>query len=108
IDEPDAVRVEVRYTGVGMDADTCARVFDPFFTTKEVKGTGLGLSVAYGIVSRHRGRIDVQSAPGDGTLFTLTFPIGAMPVELAPLIDGPPPTALNVLVADDEESVLSV
>jgi CheY-like chemotaxis protein len=100
--------VQVRDTGVGMDADTRARVFDPFFTTKEVKGTGLGLSVAYGIVARHRGRIDVQSSPGNGTLFTLTFPVGAVPVELGPLAEGPAPTAMRVLVADDEESVLSV
>ncbi|HEY6196808.1 MAG TPA: ATP-binding protein, partial [Candidatus Eisenbacteria bacterium] len=107
-DEDGAVRVQVRDTGVGMDADTRARVFDPFFTTKEVKGTGLGLSVAYGIVARHRGRIDVQSSPGNGTLFTLTFPVGAVPVELGPLAEGPAPTAMRVLVADDEESVLSV
>ncbi len=107
-DDDGAVRVQVRDTGVGMDADTRARVFDPFFTTKEVKGTGLGLSVAYGIVARHHGRIDVQSSPGNGTLFTLTFPVGAVPVELGPLAEGPAPTAMRVLVADDEESVLSV
>jgi signal transduction histidine kinase/ActR/RegA family two-component response regulator len=107
-DEDAAVRVQVRDSGIGMDTDTRARVFDPFFTTKEVKGTGLGLSVAYGIVTRHRGRIDVQSSPGNGTLFTLTFPVGAIPAELAPLVDGPAPTALRVLVADDEEAVLSV
>ena len=107
-DADDTVRVQVRDTGIGMDADTRGRVFDPFFTTKEVKGTGLGLSVAYGIMKRHRGQIDVQSSPGNGTLFTLTFPVGAMPLEPAPLVEGPPPTALRVLVADDEESVLSV
>ena len=107
-DEPDAVRVQVRDTGIGMDSETRARVFDPFFTTKEVKGTGLGLSVAYGIVTRHRGQIEVQSAPGSGTVFTLTFPIGAVPVELGPHADGPPPTALRALVVDDEETVMSV
>jgi CheY-like chemotaxis protein len=73
-----------------------------------VKGTGLGLSVAYGIVKRHRGRIDVHSSPGEGTEFTLTFPTGAVPVEQGPSADGPPPMALRVLVADDEESVLTV
>jgi CheY-like chemotaxis protein len=57
-----------------MDHDTQARIFDPFFTTKEEKGTGLGLSVAYGIVMRHHGHIDVHSAPGQGATFTLTFP----------------------------------
>jgi signal transduction histidine kinase/CheY-like chemotaxis protein len=107
-DEPEHVRVQVRDTGVGMDHDTRARVFDPFFTTKEVKGTGLGLSVAYGIVKRHRGRIDVHSSPGAGTEFTLTFPTGAVPVALGPSADGPPPTTLRALVADDEESVLTV
>lgn len=107
-DESDSVRVQVRDTGIGMDPDTRARVFDPFFTTKEVKGTGLGLSVAYGIVTRHRGQIDVQSAPNNGTVFTLSFPIGAVPVELGPSADGPPPTSLHALVVDDEESVMSV
>ena len=102
------VRVQVRDTGVGMDHDTRARVFDPFFTTKEVKGTGLGLSVAYGIVKRHRGHIDVHSSPGAGTEFTLTFPTGAIPMAHGPAADGPPPTALRALVADDEESVLTV
>ncbi|MEQ1833993.1 MAG: ATP-binding protein [Candidatus Eisenbacteria bacterium] len=107
-DEPDAVRVQVRDTGIGMDPDTRARVFDPFFTTKEVKGTGLGLSVAYGIVTRHRGQIDVQSAPNNGTVFTLSFPIGAVLVELGPSAEGPPPTSLRALVVDDEETVMSV
>jgi signal transduction histidine kinase/ActR/RegA family two-component response regulator len=107
-DEGDEVRVQVRDSGVGMDHDTRARVFDPFFTTKEVKGTGLGLSVAYGIVKRHRGHIDVLSHPGAGTEFTLTFPKGAIPVAHGPFADGPAPAALRALVADDEESVLTV
>jgi CheY-like chemotaxis protein/anti-sigma regulatory factor (Ser/Thr protein kinase) len=107
-DESASVRVQVRDTGVGMDSETRARVFDPFFTTKEVKGTGLGLSVAYGIVKRHHGEIEVHSTPGGGTLFSLTFPIGAIPVEFGPHANGPPPTALRALVVDDEESVLSV
>jgi len=107
-DTPEHVRVQVRDTGVGMDQETRARVFDPFFTTKEVKGTGLGLSVAYGIVKRHRGNIEVHSSRGSGTEFTLTLPHGAIPVELGPAADGPAPTSLRALVADDEESVLSV
>jgi signal transduction histidine kinase len=107
-DEASAVRVQVRDTGVGMDHDTRARIFDPFFTTKEVKGTGLGLSVAYGIVARHHGRIDVYSAPGRGTVFTLEFPAGHVTVEQSAPADGPPPTALRVLVVDDEEAVVTV
>ncbi|MCE9627578.1 MAG: hybrid sensor histidine kinase/response regulator, partial [Candidatus Eisenbacteria bacterium] len=107
-DQGDTVRVQVRDGGVGMDDETRARIFDPFFTTKEVKGTGLGLSVAYGIVTRHRGHIDVQSAPSEGTVFTLTFPVGAVMVELGPHAEGPPPTQLQCMVVDDEETVLSV
>ncbi len=107
-DDADLVRVQVRDSGVGMDHETRARIFDPFFTTKEVKGTGLGLSVAYGIVTRHHGRIEVHSSPGSGSQFTLEFPVGAVPVELSPLVDGRTPTSLRVLVVDDEESVLTV
>ncbi len=107
-DDGDLVRVHVRDTGVGMDHETRARIFDPFFTTKEVKGTGLGLSVAYGIVTRHHGCIEVHSSPGNGTQFTLEFPVGSVPVELGPLVDGRAPTALRILVVDDEEAVLYV
>ena len=106
-DERD-VRVRIHDNGVGMDAETREKVFDPFFTTKQVKGTGLGLSVAYGIVTRHRGTIEVQSEPGVGTEFLLRFPVceaGAGPVP--PASHGPLPS-LRVLVVDDEEPVLSV
>ena len=104
----DSVRVHVRDSGVGMDLETRAKIFDPFFTTKEIQGTGLGLSVAYGIVSRHRGTIAVESEPDVGTVFTLTFPAGeADPAAAAPDPDAPI-RSLRVLVVDDEEAVLEV
>jgi signal transduction histidine kinase/CheY-like chemotaxis protein len=108
-DGEGGVRVAFRDTGVGMDEETRTRVFDPFFTTKEIQGTGLGLSVAYGIVTRHRGRIEVQSERGIGTEFIVTLPVGLAPAAQAvpPLVHGPiaPHT---VLVVDDEEPVLDV
>jgi hypothetical protein len=75
--KPDVggVRVEVRDSGPGIPHENLARIFDPFFTTKGArKGTGLGLSVSYGIVEEHGGVIEVESKPGEGTVFRLEFP----------------------------------
>jgi two-component system NtrC family sensor kinase len=67
--------LRVKDTGSGMDDDTLSRAFEPFFTTKGVgEGTGLGLSVTYGIVKDHGGWIDVRTAKGRGTEFTIRLP----------------------------------
>jgi signal transduction histidine kinase len=68
--------VRVIDTGTGIAPDHKDHVFDAFFTTKkEVQGVGLGLSVTYGIVKQHKGRIDVESAIGVGTTFTIRLPL---------------------------------
>ncbi len=65
----------VRDSGEGIPEAILPRIFDPFFTTKpEGKGVGLGLSVSYGIIQAHSGEIDVQSRPGEGSVFTVTLP----------------------------------
>lgn len=103
------VALSVQDTGVGMDAATRARLFEPFFTTKPAgQGTGLGLTVVQSIVKAHGGYIQVESAPGAGTCFTVYWPRCAEPP--APVEAEEPETALRpgsetVLVVEDEHSV---
>jgi hypothetical protein len=103
------VVLAVTDSGHGMDDATRARIFEPFFTTKEEgRGTGLGLSTVYGIVSQSGGHVDVDSAPGTGTAFTLRFPraegeVAREPAEL------PGSVSLRgsdtVLLVEDEDQV---
>lgn len=74
--ESDFVCVSITDSGCGMTPAIQAKIFDPFFTTKQVgAGTGLGLSVAYGIIKKHHGRIEVESVPGKGSTFSVRLPI---------------------------------
>jgi PAS domain S-box-containing protein len=72
-ERPGWIRLLVTDTGPGIPAEEISKIFDPFFTTKRT-GTGLGLSVSYGIIQEHGGTVDVQSRPGAGTTFILSFP----------------------------------
>lgn len=107
--EPLSVLLEVRDNGVGMDEAVRSRIFDPFYTSKETgKGTGLGLSTVYSVVSQAKGRIDVESTPGEGTTFKLYFPLVA-PLEPESTVSPRPPSAPQgketVLLVEDEASV---
>jgi two-component system, NtrC family, sensor kinase len=74
--EGEGVRVEIADTGCGIAPEHLKKVFDPFFTTRPAgQGSGLGLSIAYGVVNRHRGRIDVESKVGTGTTFSIWLPV---------------------------------
>ncbi len=70
----DGVVVSVSDTGSGMTEEVRQRCLEPFFTTKGQAGTGMGLAMVHGIVHRHEGTIDIDSAPGKGTTFRLRFP----------------------------------
>lgn len=102
------VEICVEDTGIGMDEGTLKHVFEPFFTTKEVgRGTGLGLSIVHGIVTGHRGHIDIQSAVGQGTAVVLVLPCAPPPAaERSPT--APRPVARehsSVLLVEDDEAL---
>jgi PAS domain S-box-containing protein len=103
------VVAEVADDGVGISAETRERLFEPFFSTKDDGGSGLGLAIVFGIVERHGGTIEVDSAPGRGTLFRLAFPAAAQPA--AP--DAGSPAAdvarrLRIVVVDDELTLVTM
>ncbi len=80
--EPDpanqVLRLALQDNGPGMNVETVERAFEPYYTTKE-HGTGLGLAIVKKILLEHRGAIEVQSEPGEGTRFTLTLPLNPDP-----------------------------
>jgi signal transduction histidine kinase len=78
----DLVVLRVKDTGCGVPEAMLSEIFTPFYTTKQLgKGTGMGLSIVYGVVKMHAGDISVDSVPGQGTTFTVRFPIGEKPKE---------------------------
>ena len=96
------VALRVRDTGTGMDAETRQRVFEPFFTTKpQGKGTGLGLATIYGIVQQSHGHIEIESAVGRGSAFTVFLPRAAGAAE-------PRPVAVPVRTTSGSETILVV
>ena len=100
------VLLEVSDTGAGMDETTLARIFEPFFTTKDPgQGTGLGLSTVYGIISQSGGTIDVRSAVGEGSTFTIRLPSTHRELRVAATPKPKAAGTARVLVVDDERSV---
>jgi len=94
-------------TGIGIPEAVRRRIFEPFFSTKGDAGSGLGLAMVYSIITRHGGDIRVDSEPGQGATFTLSFPAGAP----AGRPEGPPLPARQrrpgrLLVVDDDPQVL--
>ena len=105
----DYATLTIRDAGVGMTAETRARLFEPFFTTKEVgKGTGLGLAMVYGIVKQSEGYVFCDSAIGKGTTFTMYFPrVGQHSEEQAraPAASQSAGGKETVLLVEDEDAV---
>jgi nitrogen-specific signal transduction histidine kinase/ActR/RegA family two-component response regulator len=107
----DAVRICVSDTGIGMDDTVRAHLFEPFFTTKSRRGgSGLGLSVVHGAVTQPGGRVEVHSAPGEGTTITMILPRVERDASV-PSVDAKSTSDLagvRVLVVDDDRLVLTV
>jgi PAS domain S-box-containing protein len=105
--DADWVFVHVRDTGAGMSEDIKRRIFDPFFTTKPAGvGTGLGLPICQGIVTAHGGSLDVKTAPGRGSTFTVKLRrFSGSPSEKQS--DAPPPDSARgrILIVDDDVAV---
>jgi signal transduction histidine kinase/CheY-like chemotaxis protein len=105
---PPSVQIEVKDSGMGMDEEVRTRCLEPFFSTKTHRGgSGLGLAMVYGMIQRHQGSVDIESTPGCGTSFRLTFPprdaVEQKPAEPAP--EAEPVRSLNLLCIDDDEGI---
>ena len=73
--DEDNVEVRISDTGTGINEETRKNIFEPFFTTKDVgKGTGLGLAISFGIIEKHKGKIELKSEPDEGAEFIITLP----------------------------------
>lgn len=102
------IQVEVRDNGVGMDEKTRQHCLEPFFSTKATRGgTGLGLAMVYGMMQRHEGLIEIDSAPGRGTCIRLSFPIRekALPAAEFPTSQVNKKRSLRILCIDDESQI---
>jgi CheY-like chemotaxis protein len=105
-------RVNVADRGEGINPAVLDRIFEPFFTTKlPGKGTGLGLSQVYGFVRQSGGEVQVRSAPGEGTCFSVYLPISTAQPVIFPVKDlalGSAGPSLRVLLAEDDPSVAGI
>lgn len=107
----DTVFVSISDTGNGMTKEVQKKIFDPFFTTRRPEGTGLGMSTAYGIVTRHGGKIEVESEVGKGSTFILQFLISTKEVRSVATPESEQKTkskSLHILVVDDDENICNI
>ncbi len=101
--------LEIKDTGHGMPESVRVHIFEPFFSTKGPKGSGLGLAVAYSIITRHGGDIEVESCVGEGTTFTICIPCASVPSASVPsAVRSRGVNGARILVADDEPGLLAI
>jgi CheY-like chemotaxis protein/anti-sigma regulatory factor (Ser/Thr protein kinase) len=99
------VRISIRDRGIGIPREALGRIFDPFFTTKPT-GSGLGLATSYSIVKQHGGGIEVESQPGEGSVFHILLPASEQTPDAADATPVAPARSTGrILIMDDEEMV---
>lgn len=98
----ERVGFELIDTGTGMTEEVRARCLEPFFSTKGERGTGLGLSTTFGVIKRHDAELEIESEPGRGTTFRISFPSQVKMFTAAAASEIAVPCRLRVLVVDDE------
>ena len=103
---PRRIHVDVSDNGIGMDDETRRRCLEPFFTTKGERGTGLGLPMVYGVAQRHDAEVTITSAVGQGTTFTLSFPVPGTAPTADGLAAAAPVARQRILVVDDDPMLL--
>lgn len=111
----DYVTIELRDQGSGMPEHVIGRATEPFFTTKATgKGTGLGLAMVSGFVQQSRGRLEIESPPGEGAVIRMLFPVAAaedldtQPAQSRARDETAPSTGAHILVVEDSPEVLAL
>lgn len=110
VEDKKYIRLTIEDNGTGIDNKIQGKIFDPYFTTKEVgEGSGMGLSVVTGIVKSHDGRLIVDSKLGEGTTFTIYFPMVDESIQHNRRINDPIPTGSErIIIVDDDTIVIGM
>lgn len=107
--EDEQAVIKIKDNGIGMSESVMKRIFFPFFTTRGKQGTGMGLSVVYGIITRHKGDIDVSSKVGQGTEITLSFPSTGETIQKPkPSVRIVSELGATILIIDDDDNIREV
>lgn len=100
--------IEVIDSGKGMNEEVKARCLEMFYSTKGENGTGLGLGMVHEMVRKHRGSVEIDSAPGHGTTFRLRLPLARVKVDDDTELSTHLNRSLNVLLVDDDQRVRDI
>lgn len=106
-DDDRLVRLTIRDNGCGIPANILEKIFDPYFSTKQ-EGSGLGLAISHSIIKKHGGTIEVESTPGEGTLFSIFLPAATVGLAAEVQETCVPSCQGRILVVDDEEIVRNI